>query len=64
MYHSFSDIVAYASRSEPLKHGGVLGSGTLGGGSGAKIDRWVQPGDTVTLEVAGIGALSHKIGSH
>lgn len=61
MYHSFADIVAHASRSETLRPGDVLGSGTVGGGSGWDLDRWPKRGDSIELEVEGIGTLRHRL---
>lgn len=61
MYHSFADMVEHASRGETLHPGDVLGSGTVGGGCGAELDRWIEPGATVELEVEGLGTLEHRI---
>jgi 2-keto-4-pentenoate hydratase/2-oxohepta-3-ene-1,7-dioic acid hydratase in catechol pathway len=41
----------------------VLGSGTAAGGSGLELDRWLQPGDVVELEIDGIGILRNRIGT-
>jgi len=62
MHHTFADLIAYASRSQTLYPGEVLGSGTAPGGSGLELDRWLQPGDTVELEIEGIGVLRNRIG--
>jgi len=62
MHHTFADMIAYASRSQTLYPGEVLGSGTAAGGSGMELDRWLAPGDVVELEVEGIGVLSNRIG--
>jgi 2-keto-4-pentenoate hydratase/2-oxohepta-3-ene-1,7-dioic acid hydratase in catechol pathway len=62
MHHTFADLIAYASRSQTLYPGEVLGSGTAPGGSGLELDRWLQPGDVVELEVEGIGVLRNRIG--
>jgi 2-keto-4-pentenoate hydratase/2-oxohepta-3-ene-1,7-dioic acid hydratase in catechol pathway len=45
-----------------LHPGEVLGSGTATGGSGIELDRWVQPGDVIELEVEGIGVLRNTVG--
>lgn len=63
MYHTFEDIVEYVSQDEPLKPGDVLGSGTVGGGCGLELDKWISRGDTVELEANGIGTLVHQIGT-
>jgi 2-keto-4-pentenoate hydratase/2-oxohepta-3-ene-1,7-dioic acid hydratase in catechol pathway len=62
MHHTFADMIAYASRSQTLHPGDVLGSGTAAGGSGLELDRWLAPGDVVELEVEGIGVLRNRIG--
>jgi 2-keto-4-pentenoate hydratase/2-oxohepta-3-ene-1,7-dioic acid hydratase in catechol pathway len=61
MHHTFADMIAYASMSLTLHPGEVLGSGTAAGGSGLELDRWLQPGDVVELEVEGIGVLRNTI---
>jgi 2-keto-4-pentenoate hydratase/2-oxohepta-3-ene-1,7-dioic acid hydratase in catechol pathway len=62
MHHTFADLVAYASQSQTLWPGEVLGSGTAAGGSGLELDRRLAPGDLVELEVEGIGVLRNRIG--
>lgn len=63
MHHGFADMIAYASRSQTLRPGEVLGSGTATGGSGLELDRRLSPGDLVELEIEGIGVLRNRIGS-
>jgi 2-keto-4-pentenoate hydratase/2-oxohepta-3-ene-1,7-dioic acid hydratase in catechol pathway len=62
MHHTFADMIAYVSRSQTLWPGEVLGSGTATGGSGLELDRWLQEGDVVELEIDGIGVLRNRIG--
>jgi 2-keto-4-pentenoate hydratase/2-oxohepta-3-ene-1,7-dioic acid hydratase in catechol pathway len=62
MHHTFADMVAYASRSQTLRPGEVLGSGTAAGGSGLELGRRLAPGDVVELEIEGIGVLRNRIG--
>ena len=61
MYRTFADLIAHISRDETIYPGDVLGSGTVGSGSGLELDRWLQPGDTIELEIAGIGVLRNRI---
>ncbi|WP_292988585.1 fumarylacetoacetate hydrolase family protein [Mycobacterium sp.] len=61
MTHSVGDVLAHASRSERLLPGELFGTGTLPGGSGMETGNWLQPGDTVTLTIDGIGAIEHHI---
>jgi len=62
MHHSFADMVVYASQDQTVHPGEVFGSGTAAGGSGLELDRWLQEGDVVELEVEGIGVLRNTIG--
>ena len=62
MHHTFAAMIAYVSRSQTLWPGEVLGSGTAAGGSGLELDRWLQEGDVVELEIDGIGVLRNPIG--
>jgi 2-keto-4-pentenoate hydratase/2-oxohepta-3-ene-1,7-dioic acid hydratase in catechol pathway len=62
MHWSFADMIAYASRSQTLYPGELLGSGTAAGGSGLELDRELRPGNVVELEIEGIGVLRNRIG--
>lgn len=61
MVHRFEDMIAHVSRDETLYPGEILGSGTVGGGSGLELDRWLKPGDVVELDVEGIGVLRNRV---
>lgn len=61
MHYRFEDLVAYVSQSETLYPGEVFGSGTVGGGCGLELGRFLKPGDLVELEVEGIGVLRNRI---
>ena len=61
MYHSIGDMLAHASMGETVHPGDVLGTGTVGGGCGYDLDRWIEPGDRVELEIEGIGTLEHRV---
>jgi 2-keto-4-pentenoate hydratase/2-oxohepta-3-ene-1,7-dioic acid hydratase in catechol pathway len=63
MHHTFADLIAYASQAQRLYPGEVLGSGTAAGGSGIELDRRLDEGDVVELEVEGIGVLRNTIGT-
>lgn len=56
-HYTFGQMLAYAAEGVTLLPGDVLGSGTVGGGCGFELDRYLSPGDEVRLEVDGIGAL-------
>jgi 2-keto-4-pentenoate hydratase/2-oxohepta-3-ene-1,7-dioic acid hydratase in catechol pathway len=62
MLWSVEEIIAYASRSETLTPGELIGTGTVGSGSGLELYKRLSPGDTVELEVAGVGRLANRIG--
>jgi 2-keto-4-pentenoate hydratase/2-oxohepta-3-ene-1,7-dioic acid hydratase in catechol pathway len=58
---SFEDLVAHVSQSETIYPGELWGSGTVTGGSGLELGRWLRPGDVVELEIEGIGTLRNRI---
>lgn len=59
---SFAEVLAWASYAEPIVPGEFLAIGTVGGGCGMELDRWIQPGDVVELEASGIGVLRNVVG--
>jgi 2-keto-4-pentenoate hydratase/2-oxohepta-3-ene-1,7-dioic acid hydratase in catechol pathway len=59
---SLSELVSWASAAEPLVAGTLLGTGTAGGGCGLELDRFLEPGDVVELEIEGIGVLRNRLG--
>jgi 2-keto-4-pentenoate hydratase/2-oxohepta-3-ene-1,7-dioic acid hydratase in catechol pathway len=60
-YHSIGDMLAHASLDQTVHPGDVLGTGTVGGGCGADLDRWIERGDRIELEIEGIGTLEHRV---
>lgn len=63
IYYPWPVILAHAARNTELRPGDILGSGTVGTGCILEHDdgRWLQPGDTVELEVEGIGVLRNRV---
>jgi 2-keto-4-pentenoate hydratase/2-oxohepta-3-ene-1,7-dioic acid hydratase in catechol pathway len=61
MLHSFGEMIAYVSHGETLRAGEFFGSGTVGGGCGLELDRWLKHGDVVELEVERIGILRNRV---
>ena len=65
IYYSFPQMIAYASRNARLRPGDVIGSGTVGTGCLLEIGTvghlWFQRGETIELEIEGIGVLSNTI---
>ncbi len=62
MRYTPAQMLAWASRGETLHPGELLTSGTLPGGSGLELDRWLRPGDVLTLHVDQIGSLTNTVG--
>jgi 2-keto-4-pentenoate hydratase/2-oxohepta-3-ene-1,7-dioic acid hydratase in catechol pathway len=62
MIFDFRYLLSYISTFATLKPGDVIVTGTPTG-AGARFDppRWLVPGDTVEVEVAGIGLLRNKV---
>ena len=58
---TFAQVIAHASQSETLVPGECIGSGTVGGGCGLELGRFLNPGDVIELEVSGIGILRNRI---
>jgi len=65
IHYSFPQMIAWASRNVRLRVGDVLGSGTVGTGCilelGTNVHPWLQRGDIVELEIAGVGVLRNRI---
>ena len=69
LWWSFAEMLVYASEAAPVRRGDVLGSGTCGTGCilelslvhGADKYPYLQPGDEVELEVAGLGVLANRV---
>lgn len=61
-YWTWPQIIEFASMEEMLYPGDFLGSGTVERGCGMELNRWIQPGDVIELEVEGIGVLRNRVG--
>lgn len=68
MNWTFAQILERASYGVTLHPGDVIGSGTVGTGcllelNGSKVtdNLWLKEGDTVTLEVEGLGRLENRV---
>jgi 2-keto-4-pentenoate hydratase/2-oxohepta-3-ene-1,7-dioic acid hydratase in catechol pathway len=61
MQHKFEDILVHASNEETLYPGEFFGSGTVGGGCGLELGRFLKPGDVVELEVERLGILRNRV---
>lgn len=61
LQHSFADMIAFISQGETLYPGDFIGAGTIPGGCGLELDRWIQPGDVVELDVERLGVLRNRV---
>ncbi len=61
MHWTFEDMIVHASMDERIAVGEIFGSGTVGNGSGAERDQFLQRGDTIELEVEGLGVLRNRV---
>jgi fumarylacetoacetate (FAA) hydrolase len=68
MTWTFAQIIERVSYGVDIFPGDIIGSGTCGTGcflelNGSKItdNQWLNSGDTVTLEIEGLGMLTNKI---
>jgi len=61
MYHRWEDVITHVSRSETLRAGEVIGSGTVGNGCGLEHGKFLREGAVVELEISRIGTLRNRL---
>lgn len=61
IFWKFEQMIEFLSRDETIQPGELIGSGTVGGGCGLELDRWMKPGDVVELEIEKIGVLRNRV---
>lgn len=61
IYWTFEQMIEFLTRDDTIYPGDVLGSGTVGAGCGLELNRWVQPGDVIELEIEKIGVLRNRV---
>jgi 2-keto-4-pentenoate hydratase/2-oxohepta-3-ene-1,7-dioic acid hydratase in catechol pathway len=61
IYWKFEQMIEFLSKDELIHPGDLIGSGTVGSGCGLELDRWVQPGDVIELEIEKIGTLRNTV---
>ena len=62
-HYSWAEMIEHCSKEEWVLSTDVLGSGTVGTGCGLELDKWIQPGDLIELEVEKIGMLKNIVGT-
>lgn len=60
--YTFGEMIAFACEGIELSAGDVIGSGTVGGGCGLELDKFLKDGDVVELEASKVGVLRSKVG--
>jgi len=62
MIHSVAAVISYISTFTHLEPGDVIATGTPAGvGAARKPPKWLRPGDTVEVEIEGIGTLANTV---
>ena len=64
MLFSFEEILAYVAQDETVHAGEVIGSGTVASGSGLELGVFLAHGDTIEVEIEGLGVLTNHIETH
>jgi 2-keto-4-pentenoate hydratase/2-oxohepta-3-ene-1,7-dioic acid hydratase in catechol pathway len=54
-------MLDYASAGERLEAGEVISTGTMPGCCGLELNRWSKPGQTVELDIDGVGTVAITI---
>lgn len=60
MIYTAAELIAYVSIGDWVQPGDIIGSGTVGNGSGLELGRHLSPGDVVELEIEGVGVLRNR----
>jgi len=61
MHYSIAEAIAYASWEEQLYPGEFFGSGTIPGCTGIENGQMLESGDSIRLEILGVGALENTV---
>jgi 2-keto-4-pentenoate hydratase/2-oxohepta-3-ene-1,7-dioic acid hydratase in catechol pathway len=61
MHWKFEQMIEFLSLDDTVLPGDVIGSGTVGGGCGLELDRWVKRGDVIELEIDKLGILRNRV---
>jgi 2-keto-4-pentenoate hydratase/2-oxohepta-3-ene-1,7-dioic acid hydratase in catechol pathway len=60
MDHNFAAIINYLSQGMTLHPGDIICSGTVPSGCGLELKHFPKPGDTIELEIDGLGVLRNR----
>jgi len=59
---SVVDLIVYLSAGVTLEPGDVIATGTPGGvGQSQEPPRYLTPGDTINIEITGVGTLTNRV---
>ncbi len=61
MHHSLPEAIAYASWEEQLYPGEFFATGTVPGCTGMENGRFLNSGDSIRLEIEGVGVLENSV---
>jgi len=62
LYIKIEDLIEYVSTICQLNPGDVIATGTPGGvGAARDPQRWLEPGDTIEIDIDGIGILENRV---
>jgi 2-keto-4-pentenoate hydratase/2-oxohepta-3-ene-1,7-dioic acid hydratase in catechol pathway len=61
LHWKFEQMIEFLTEDDTIYPGDIIGSGTVGTGCGLELDRWVEPGDTIELEIEKIGVLRNRV---
>ena len=61
IFHKFEKMIEFITEDDTIYPGDILGSGTVGTGCGLELNRWVQRGDEIELEIEKIGVLKNRV---
>ncbi len=61
-HFTWAQMITHVAQDEWVRAGDLFGSGTVGTGCGLELDKWIQPGDVLELEIEKIGKLINRVG--
>lgn len=61
LFWKFEQMIEFLTQDDTVYPGDVIGSGTVGTGCGLELNRWVNPGDVIELEIEGLGVLKNRV---